>query len=130
VLVLIVDDNADAADSLCSVLTLAGFQTQVAYAAAEALEKAANQHPDVVLLDIGLPDLSGHELARRLRAESWGAGLQLIAITGWGQEDDRRKSREAGFDHHLTKPVDPEQLISLIARSKRPAIGRLGTLQS
>jgi len=110
---------ADAADALSRVLTLAGYQTKVAYAAAEALAIAAREHPDVVLLDIGLPDLSGHDLARRLRAEPWGAGMQLIAITGWGQEDDRRKSREAGFNEHLTKPVDPELLIGLIARSKR-----------
>jgi signal transduction histidine kinase/ActR/RegA family two-component response regulator len=117
--VLVVDDNVDAADALCRVLTLAGYQTKVAYKAAEAMAIAASQHPDVVLLDIGLPDLSGHELARRLRAEPWGAGMQLIAITGWGQEDDRRKSREAGFNEHLTKPVDPELLIGLIGRSKR-----------
>ena len=84
-----------------------------------AMAIAASQHPDVVLLDIGLPDLSGHELARRLRAEPWGTGMQLIAITGWGQEDDRRKSREAGFNEHLTKPVGPELLIGLIAPSKR-----------
>jgi two-component system, chemotaxis family, CheB/CheR fusion protein len=124
VLVLIVDDNADAANALSSVLTLVGFKTQVAYAAAEALAKAASQHPQIVLLDIGLPDISGHQLAQRLRAEPWGADLQLIAITGWGQEDDRRKSLEAGFDQHLTKPVDPEQLISLIARSNRSSATR------
>ncbi|MDB6104498.1 MAG: histidine kinase, partial [Gammaproteobacteria bacterium] len=117
--VLVVDDNADAADALSRVLNLAGYQTRVAYEAAEALAIAASRHPDVVLLDIGLPDMSGHEVARRLRAEPWGAGMQLIAITGWGQEDDRRKSREAGFDEHLTKPVDPELLIGLLARSKR-----------
>jgi len=126
--VLVVDDNRDAADALSRVLTLAGYQTEVAYEAAEALAIAASQHPDVVLLDIGLPDMSGHEVARRLRAEPWGAGMQLIAITGWGQEDDRRKSREAGFDEHLTKPVDPELLIGLIARSKRQVAPR--TLQS
>jgi CheY-like chemotaxis protein len=114
-----VDDNADAADALSRVLTLAGFQTKVAYKAVEALAIAAGQHLDVVLLDIGLPDMSGHELARRLRAEPAGTDMQLIAITGWGQEDDRRRSREAGFDEHLTKPVDPELLIGLIARSKR-----------
>jgi len=124
VLVLIVDDNADAANALSSVLALAGFKTQVAYAAAEALAKAASQHPQIVLLDIGLPDMSGHQLAQRLRAEPWGADLQLIAITGWGQEDDRRKSLEAGFDQHLTKPVDPEQLISLIVRSNRSGATR------
>jgi PAS domain S-box-containing protein len=124
VLVLIVDDNADAADALSSVLTLIGFKSQVAYTATEALSKAASQHPDIVLLDIGLPDMSGHQLAQRLRAEPWGADLQLIAITGWGQEDDRRRSLAAGFDQHLTKPVDPEQLISLIARSNRSVATR------
>jgi CheY-like chemotaxis protein len=128
-LVLIVDDNADAADALSSVLKLAGFKTQVAYAAAEGLVKAASQHPDIVLLDIGLPDMSGHQLAQRLRAEPWGADLQLIAITGWGQEDDRRRSLEAGFDQHLTKPVDPEQLISLITRSNRAVATRKSAQQ-
>lgn len=117
--VLVVDDNVDAADSLARVLTLAGYQTTVAYEAAAALAIAARQHPEVVLLDIGLPDMSGHELAHRLRREPWGARMQLIAITGWGQEDDRRRSREAGFDVHLTKPVDPELLIGLLARAKR-----------
>jgi PAS domain S-box-containing protein len=117
--VLVVDDNADAADALSRVLILAGYQTKVAYEAAMALAIAANLCPDVVLLDIGLPDMSGYELARRLRAEPWGAGMLLIAITGWGQEHDRRKSGEAGFNEHLTKPVDPELLIGLIARSKR-----------
>jgi CheY-like chemotaxis protein len=117
--VLVVDDNIDAADSLSRVLTLAGYQTTVAYEAAAALSIAAGQRPDVVLLDIGLPSMSGHELARRLRSETWGARMQLIAITGWGQEDDRRKSREAGFDEHLIKPVDPELLIGILARAKR-----------
>jgi CheY-like chemotaxis protein len=117
--VLVVDDNADAADALSRVLTLAGYQTTVAYTATEAWAIATSQHPDVVLLDIGLPDLSGHELALRLRAEPGGESMQLIAITGWGQEDDRRKSLDAGFNEHLTKPVDPELLIGLIARSKR-----------
>jgi len=130
VLVLIVDDNADAADALSGVLTLAGFETQVAHTAAEALAKAASHHPEIVLLDIGLPDMSGHQLAQDLRAEPWGADLQLIAITGWGQEDDRRRSLEAGCDQHLTKPVDPEQLISLIARSNRAVAPRKSAQQS
>jgi len=82
------------------------------------------------LLDIGLPDMSGHQLAQHLRAEPWGADLQLIAITGWGQEDDRRRSLEAGCDQHLTKPVDPEQLISLIARSNRAVAPRNSAQQS
>jgi PAS domain S-box-containing protein len=129
VLVLIVDDNADAADALSSVLTLAGFKTQVAYTATEALAKAARQHPEIVLLDIGLPDMSGHQVAQRLRAQPWGTDLQLIAITGWGQEYDRHRSLEAGFDQHLTKPVDPEQLISLIARSNRSGASRKSAKQ-
>ena len=72
--------------------------------------------PDVALLDLGLPLLSGHEVARQLRSEDWGRAMRLIAVTGWGQEDDRARSREAGFDEHLTKPVDPNALIAAILR--------------
>ena len=119
--VLIVDDNIDAATSLCYVITLAGYQVMVAHDGNRALEIAGELHPDVVLLDIGLPGMSGHEVARRLRAESWAADLKLIAVTGWGQEDDRTKSLEAGFDEHLTKPIDPETLLQRISRAARSA---------
>jgi len=119
--VLIVDDNIDAATSLCYVLALAGYQVRVAHDGTRALEIANELHPNVVLLDIGLPGMSGHDVARRLRAEPWGADLQLIAVTGWGQEDDRAKSLEAGFDEHLTKPIDPETLLERISRAARNA---------
>jgi PAS domain S-box-containing protein len=113
--VLIVDDNVDAATSLSHVLTLAGYQVRVAHDGERALQIAEQLRPNVVLLDIGLPGMSGHEVARRLRAQPWGAGLRLIAITGWGQDSDRAKSLEAGFDEHLTKPIDPEVLLQCIA---------------
>ncbi|HEV2268486.1 MAG TPA: response regulator [Steroidobacteraceae bacterium] len=119
--VLIVDDNIDAATSLSYVITLAGYQVRVAHDGNGALEVAGEQHPDVVLLDIGLPGMSGHEVARRLRAESWATDLQLIAVTGWGQEGDRAKSLEAGFDEHLTKPIDPVTLLQHISRAARSA---------
>ena len=86
-----------------------------AFTGAEALQTAAERRPDVAILDIGMPGMSGYEVAQQMRREAWGAGIVLVAITGWGQEEDKRRARAAGFDHHLTKPVDPvvlEQLIS------------------
>jgi CheY-like chemotaxis protein/two-component sensor histidine kinase len=112
--VLIVDDNVDAADVLAEFLKLAGYQTRVAYDGRTAVEMAEILEPAVVLLDLGLPHLNGHEVARRIRAYSWGRSACLIALTGWGQEDDVRRSREAGFDEHFTKPVDPEMLLGCI----------------
>lgn len=115
--VLIVDDNIDATTSLSHVLTLAGYQVWVAHDGDQALAIADQVHPSVVLLDIGLPGISGYEVARRLRAQSPGADLKLIAVTGWGQEGDRAKSLEAGFDEHLTKPIDPETLLQHISQA-------------
>jgi PAS domain S-box-containing protein len=117
--VLIVDDNVDAADSLALFLKIAGYQTRVAYDGRTAVEMAEILKPAVVLLDLGLPYLNGHEVARRLRALPWGRTARLIALTGWGQEDDVRRSRQSGFDEHLTKPVDPEVLIQHIIRLTR-----------
>jgi two-component system CheB/CheR fusion protein len=116
--VLIVDDNADAADSLAQVLGIAGYQVKVAYEGFAALEAAEMLRPDIILLDIGLPNLSGHDIARRIRGRAWGRATRLIAITGWGSEEDRRKSREAGFDAHLTKPADPRELLQLLAQER------------
>jgi PAS domain S-box-containing protein len=113
--VLVVDDNLDAAESLAMLLELGGHETRMAHDGEEAIAAAAAFRPDVVLLDIGLPKLSGHEAARRIRAEPWGRSLLLVALTGWGQAPDRRKSDEAGFDHHLVKPVDAERLDALFA---------------
>jgi PAS domain S-box-containing protein len=108
--VLVVDDNADSADSLAMALRLAGHEVRVAYRARAALALAHAFRPEVAILDIGIPDMSGYELARALRAEEWAVGLRLVALTGWGQDDDRRRAQEAGFDAHLTKPAEPRRV--------------------
>ncbi|WP_238139405.1 response regulator [Roseateles aquatilis] len=112
--VLVVDDNRDAADSMAVFLELAGFETVVALDGPRALEQAAAQPPQVVLLDIGLPGLDGYEVARRLRTVPGAAQCLLIALTGYGQQDDRRRAHEAGFDVHLVKPADPDAVVELI----------------
>ena len=114
--VLVVDDNADAADLLASLMVMRGHDVRTAFNGADALEIVREFHPDVAFLDIGLPGMSGYELAARLRREPALRGLLLVAVTGWGQEEDRRRSKEAGFDHHLTKPVDPTIVLALLAR--------------
>jgi len=115
--VLVVDDNADAADSLAMLLLAQGDAVRTAYDGEEALEMDRAFLPQVVLLDIGLPKISGFDVARGIRAAR-GAGVLIVAITGWGQEEDRQRSREAGFDHHFTKPVDIEGLFELIDRER------------
>jgi signal transduction histidine kinase len=117
--VLVIDDNEDAADMLATLLTAWGQQARVARDGLAALEAAHDFRPDVVLLDIGLPHLDGYEVARRIRQQAWGQHMVLAAVTGWGQDSDRQRSQEAGFDHHLVKPVDPEALRTLLA-TKRP----------
>jgi CheY-like chemotaxis protein len=112
--VLVVDDNVDAARTLEMLLKSLGHEARVAHNGAEALIAAQDYIPDVVLLDIGMPDLDGYEVARRLRAMHKGAALRIIAITGWGQEADREKSREAGFDVHLVKPVEAAELARVL----------------
>ena len=112
---LIVDDNADAANMLALFLEAAGFETMVEHSPRPALERARLERPRVCLLDIGLPEMDGNELARRLRAQPETAGAVLVAITGYGQEQDRRKTAEAGFDFHFVKPVDTAQLIRLLS---------------
>jgi signal transduction histidine kinase len=113
--ILVVDDNHDAGDSLGDLLELSGHQVRVARSGPQAVEAAREFRPDVAILDIGLPGMSGHELAARLRAEPFGPSLILVALTGYGQDEDRRRTREAGFDHHLTKPADLGQLAALLA---------------
>jgi CheY-like chemotaxis protein len=112
--VLIVDDNRDSADSLAMLLEITGNKTFQAHDGVEALEAIDQHRPEVVLLDIGLPKLDGHEVCRRVREQSWGKDIVIIALTGWGQEDDRRKSEEAGFNGHLVKPVDYDALLELL----------------
>jgi CheY-like chemotaxis protein len=112
---LIVDDNRDGADSLALMLRLMGNDTVTAYDGQEGVDTAERVRPDVILLDIGLPKLNGYEAARRIREQSWGNHPVLIAVTGWGQDEDRRRSHDAGFDHHMVKPVDPDNLLKLLA---------------
>jgi PAS domain S-box-containing protein len=114
-IVLVVDDNRDSAQSLAMLLKLMRNETHTAYDGVEAVEAAATFKPDMVLLDIGLPKLNGYEACRRIRAQPWGKDMVLIALTGWGQEDDRRRSKEVGFDGHLVKPVDLDALTKLLA---------------
>jgi len=120
--ILVVDDNEDATESLTMLLKLSGHETRSAFDGKRALEIAENFRPQVVLLDIGLPGLNGYDVARHLRAQGWGQEALLVALTGWGQEEDRRLSREAGFDAHLVKPVDYSQLVDLLSRLPRHAI--------
>ena len=112
--VLIADDNADAADAMAMFLETLGAEVQVVYDGADALDAARSRKPDLILLDIGMPTMDGYEVARRVRGEPWGASITVVALTGWGREEDRRRSREAGFDGHLVKPVDFDALERLL----------------
>jgi signal transduction histidine kinase/CheY-like chemotaxis protein len=122
--VLVVDDNVDVAASLARFLELTGHDVRTAHDGPAALDAVRADRPEVVLLDIGLPGMDGYEVARRLRELLATAGVVLVALTGYGQEGDRRRSREAGFDHHLVKPVDPAALQELLASPGTP--GRSG----
>jgi PAS domain S-box-containing protein len=113
--VLVVDDNRDAAESLALVLELMGDEVRTGHDGLEALELAEAFRPQVVLLDIGMPGLNGYEVAQRIRHAPWGKDVVLLALTGWGQEEDRRKSQAAGFDFHLVKPIDPTALEKVLA---------------
>jgi PAS domain S-box-containing protein len=114
--VLVVDDNVDAADSIAMVLRLSGHDVQVAYSGQSALETAAQYQPSIIFLDIGLPEMDGHEIARRLRQRPPSKDVWLIAMTGYGQDSDRQQSKEAGFDYHLVKPVNTQELEQLVAK--------------
>jgi two-component system CheB/CheR fusion protein len=116
--VLVVDDNRDAADSLTLLLRSYGLNVHVAYTGRDAVAIAEAVRPDVLLLDLGLPDISGHEVARDVRRHAWARHARIIAVTGWGQEADKVKTREAGFDAHLVKPVDPEELLAYLQQPR------------
>jgi len=111
---LVVDDNADSTASLAMLLTMEGHETCTARDGEEALAAAERFHPDVVLLDLGMPKLNGFDAARKLREQPGGEDLLLIALTGWGQEEDRKRSKDAGFDGHMVKPVDFDALMSML----------------
>ena len=112
--ILIADDNRDGADTLRMYFESAGHEVHLAYSGAEALEAAQRTRPQVAIIDIGMPELNGYEVAERLRLEPWGHGILLIALTGWGQQDDKARATAAGFDHHCTKPVNPADLERLV----------------
>ena len=119
--ILVVDDNRDSAQSLAVLLRAMGYDTRTSYDGLEAIQAAATFQPDVVLLDIWLPKMDGYEVARQIRRRQWGRNIFLTALTGWGQEEDKRRSKVAGFDHHLTKPVNLDALMELLsARSQVP----------
>jgi PAS domain S-box-containing protein len=116
--VLVVDDNVEAADMLTMLLTMVGCDVRTAYRGEAAVREAERFQPDLVLLDIGLPDTSGEDVCRRLRAYPWGADAVIVAVTGWGQEHDRHRTALAGFDQHLVKPVDPDVLVALTREAR------------
>jgi len=118
--VLLADDNVDAADTMTAVLEMSGHQVRTVYSAAQALAAAPEFSPDIMLLDIGMPGMNGYELAQRLRADSRYDQTLLVALTGWGSESDRELALQAGFDHHLTKPVDQLALEPLLRRAADP----------
>lgn len=111
--ILIADDTVDAAESLCMLLRLSEHDVHVAHSGDDAFAAARELRPDVCIFDIGMPDMNGYELAERVRREAWGRTIKLIALTGWGQESHRQRAVVAGFDHHFTKPVDPDRLEAL-----------------
>ncbi|HKQ57440.1 MAG TPA: PAS domain S-box protein [Candidatus Eisenbacteria bacterium] len=118
--IVVADDNADALDSLTLVLRRGGHDVHPAADGAEAVEVAGRVRPDVALLDIGMPRLNGYEAARRIRGEDWGRTIVLVALTGWGQQEDRQRAVEAGFDEHLVKPVEPARLATLLRHISTP----------
>lgn len=114
--ILVVDDHRDVAESFAMILTLMGNNVHMAYDGEEAVTAAREFEPHVVLCDIGLPKLNGYEACRQMKAQAWDKNMILIAVTGWGQANDRRNARQAGFDDHLVKPVDPQALMKLLAK--------------
>jgi len=122
--VLVVDDNHDGADTLAALLKYAGHCVDVAYDGQQALHLAQSVHPDVALIDLGMPRIDGCEVARRLRREPWSEGLYLIATTGWGQAEDKQRTQASGFDRHLVKPIDPLHIVQILAdRGRMPTHG-------
>ncbi|HET7503358.1 MAG TPA: response regulator [Kofleriaceae bacterium] len=121
--VLIVDDYPDAAETACTLLSLLGHECRFATCGKDALIEAARFSPDVAILDIGLPDLSGFELARELRRQFGGKPLYLAAVTGWGQPEDRARAMAAGFDHHVLKPADRNKLVTIMELADRGTRG-------
>jgi len=113
--ILVADDNEDSAESLALLLGAHGHEVQLAHDGESALAAAERFRPDVAFIDIGMPKRSGYEVAEELRQRPWTAGLRLIAVTGWGQDSDRKRAKDVGFDAHLVKPATPDVLLGLLA---------------
>ena len=113
--VLVVDDNSDSREMIAVLVELSGHQPQTAGDGAEAIHEANLHRPDAILLDIGLPDMTGYDVCRRLREQDWASEVPIIALSGWSEADAVNESKEAGFDAHLVKPVDPADLIDLLS---------------
>ncbi len=113
--ILVVDDNKSAAEMLSRVLKMMGHEIELAHDGLEALQTARAMRPELILMDLGMPKLSGYEAAKRIRAEFWGRDIVLVALTGWGQDEDKQRTKDAGFDYHLTKPTEPAMLQDLLA---------------
>ena len=113
--ILVVDDNPDSALSLAMMLSMMGHDTRTAHDGEAAVTTAEAFRPQVVLLDIGLPKLNGYEVAQRIRQQEWGTSMFLVAVTGWGQDEDRRRSEDVGMNLHMVKPVEPSALDRLLA---------------
>jgi CheY-like chemotaxis protein len=112
--IVVADDNEDSAQSFAMLLSFSGHEVRIAHDGAEALDAVRDFRPDFVFLDIGMPRLSGYEVAEAVRAEPWGREVKLIAVTGWGQPDDKLRAETAGFDRHLLKPIDPAEVDRLL----------------
>ena len=119
--ILVVDDNHDSALSLAMMLSIMGHETRTAHDGESAVETAESFLPEVMLLDIGLPKLNGYEVAQRIRQQPWGASMYLIAVTGWGQDEDRQRSSEVGLNVHMVKPVEPAALEKLLSDLQSPS---------
>ena len=117
--ILVVDDNRNSADTMATLLRLNDYETRTAYDGLEAVASAATFQPEVILLDIGLPKLNGYEVARKIREQPWGKKIVLVALTGWGQDEHRQKSKAAGFNGHLVKPVELPALMNLLSELQR-----------
>jgi len=117
--ILVADDNRDAAESLGALLRMLGHDVRIAYDGVEAVAVASEYHPDAVVLDIGMPKMNGYEVAKKLRGEPTGKEMTIIALSGWGQDADKQRSRESGIDHHLVKPLEPSALLRLLAANSR-----------
>ena len=118
--ILVVDDNHDSALSLAMMLSIMGHETRTAHDGESAVQAAELFLPEVMLLDIGLPKLNGYEVAQRIRQQPWGASMYLIAVTGWGQDEDRQRSSEVGLNVHMVKPVEPAALEKLLSELQPP----------